>query len=148
MDTYDPNARMLRVPEILRRTTLSRSCLYGLTERGVFPPLVHISDRARGLPQNALDAWLQSRIDARSEMARLRDRVRLPPWTIGMRTGEHRSRIQMLHFRDVLDLVGLRSSQIYRLIEANRFPAPVPLTEGARRWPPLSTTSWPKPTSG
>ena len=106
------------------------------------PPSVHISDRARGLPENMLDAWIQSRVDARSSQTRLRNRVSLPQWTPDMGSDDHQNGIQLLRFRDVMEQVGLRSSQIYRLIEARRFPAPVPLTEGARRWVSHEIEEW------
>ena len=49
---------MLRIDEICSRTKLSRSFVYALLVRGVFPPLVSLGERARGLPADELDLWL------------------------------------------------------------------------------------------
>ena len=42
--------------------------------------------------------------------------------------------MRLLPLSEVEERVGMKRSQIYRLIDLDRFPAPVPLTECARRW--------------
>ena len=70
----------------------------------------------------------------RPERIRLRDPVKYPAWTAEMTLGECPTGMRRPRLRDVEKLVGLKSSQIYRLIERGLLPAPVPLTKGARRW--------------
>ena len=57
-----------------------------------------------------------------------------PPWTPEMALGDYPTGMRLLTLAEVEAKVGLKSSQIYRLIERGQFPAPVPLTERARRW--------------
>ena len=42
--------------------------------------------------------------------------------------------MHLMKLEEVEDQVGLKSSQIHRLIEMGLFPTPVPLTDGSRRW--------------
>ena len=51
-----------------------------------------------------------------------------------MAIGDYPNGMRLLTLSEVEAKVGLKSSQIYRLIERGLFPAPVPLTQGARRW--------------
>ena len=82
------------------------------------------------------------RMDLRSEMNRLRDPVTFTQWTAEMALGIHRPGMRLLKLRDLHELVGLKSSQIYRLIEQGDFPAPVPLTKNARPWPVHEIEEW------
>ena len=75
-------------------------------------------------------------------MTRLRDPVVLPQWTPDLEVGDHPSGIRLLYRREVVDRVGLGSSQIYRFIEAGRFPAPIPVTKDARRWVEHEVNVW------
>ena len=126
---------MLRMPEICRRTTLSVSTLYGLMGRHQFPVLMHVGPRARGLPAAFLDAWLWSRLEARSSMGWLRDPVEFPLWIPGeVDVPPALCEIRMLRLREVLPRVGLGKSAFYDAIDAGLYPAPAPLTATARRW--------------
>jgi prophage regulatory protein len=55
--------RMLRLPEVVRRTALSRSQIYRLIELGTFPRQVPLSERAAGWIEVEVDGWLRDRID-------------------------------------------------------------------------------------
>lgn len=125
---------MLRVQEILDRTTLSRSCFYAQIQQGLAPPLIPLSDRARGQYEVVVDAWIAVRAELRRSMSRLREPVVLPAWRPEMVCEEFPSGMRLLKLREVVAQVGLESSQLYRLIDVGRFPAPVPLTRCARRW--------------
>ena len=129
-----PTSPILRVAEILARTSLSRSCLYRQIDLGLFPPNILLSDRARGQHEHVLDAWIGVRMELRPLMTRLRDSVVFPAWSRDFALRDFPTGMRLLKLLEVENRVGLRSSQIYRLIELDRFPAPVPLTECARRW--------------
>ena len=53
--------RLLRLPEVLRITGLSRSRLYDLKRRGLFPPSVDIGPRAVAWRDCDVWAWVESR---------------------------------------------------------------------------------------
>ena len=118
----------------MERTTLSRSCLYKQIKFGLLPPNILLSDRARGQFEHVIDAWIGVRMELRKQMSRLRDQVEFPLWQSEMALGDYPIGMRLMKLEQVEDQVGLKSSQIYRLIESDHFPAPVPLTEGSRRW--------------
>ena len=128
--------------EILTRTTLSRSCLYRQIELGLFPPNIPLSDRARGQYEHVVDAWIGVRMALRPEMPRLRHPVTFPEWTAKMAFGDYPTGMRLLTLLAVEKQVGLKSSQIYRLIGREHFPAPVPLTQNARRWLVHEIEAW------
>ena len=55
--------RMLRLPEVVRRTALSRSQIYRLIELGTFPRQIPLSERAAGWIEEEVNGWLQERIE-------------------------------------------------------------------------------------
>lgn len=59
--------KLLRLPDVIERTSLKRSTIYDLMERGAFPRPIKIS----GARQNA---WIESEVDAYIE-ARIAERV-------------------------------------------------------------------------
>ena len=61
-ETNDP-IRMLRLPEVVRRTALSRSQIYRLIELGTFPRQVPLGERAAGWVEGEVDGWLRERIE-------------------------------------------------------------------------------------
>ena len=54
--------RLLRLPNVLERTGLSRSTLYA---DATFPKAVKVGQRAVAWPENEVDAWIEARIEAR-----------------------------------------------------------------------------------
>jgi prophage regulatory protein len=54
--------RVLRLPQVLDRTGLSRSSLYRLHAAGTFPRRVQISERSVGWIESEVDAWLACKI--------------------------------------------------------------------------------------
>lgn len=53
--------RLLRLPEVLAVTGLSRARLYELKARGQFPRAVRIADRAVAWREGDIAAWIESR---------------------------------------------------------------------------------------
>jgi prophage regulatory protein len=51
-----------RLPEVKRRTGLSRSSIYLKMQDGTFPPSVKISTRAIGWPEEVITEWIEQRI--------------------------------------------------------------------------------------
>jgi prophage regulatory protein len=61
--------RIIRLPEICRRTGLSRASIYDEIARGNFPKLVKLGMRTVGGVESEVDAWIEARIAARDEAA-------------------------------------------------------------------------------
>ncbi|MBK1716843.1 helix-turn-helix transcriptional regulator [Thiocystis violacea] len=56
--------RIVRLPEAVEMTGLSRGSLYRLMQKGAFPKSVKLSERAVGWRESDLNAWLNSRQNA------------------------------------------------------------------------------------
>ena len=52
---------LLRLPDVLKLTGLSRSSVYRLEAKGDFPKRVHLSERATAWRENELLDWIESR---------------------------------------------------------------------------------------
>ena len=62
--------RFLRLPEVQRRTGLSRSTIYVRLEQGLFPRPVSLGARAVGWIESEVDEWIRERIaESRTEDA-------------------------------------------------------------------------------
>jgi prophage regulatory protein len=61
LDQRDGGGRILRRPEVQRRTGLSRSTIYGLMAEGLFPRPVRLGKRAVGWPDHVIAEFIQSR---------------------------------------------------------------------------------------
>ena len=60
---------ILRLPDVLAKTGISRSLAYALINKGEFPPSIQLSERAVGWDSEAVDAWINARIKAGHERA-------------------------------------------------------------------------------
>jgi prophage regulatory protein len=58
-------ATLLRLPDVMARTALSRSALYALMSQGTFPKPVKIGGRINAWPDAEIGEWIAARIDAR-----------------------------------------------------------------------------------
>ena len=65
--TAPPNTprRILRRPEVLSRTGLSKSSLYAKISEGGFPKPMKLGRRAVGWPEAEVDGWINARIASR-----------------------------------------------------------------------------------
>jgi prophage regulatory protein len=57
------SVRMLRLPDVLRKTGLSRSQIYRLIAQGVFPSQIQLGERACAWIEAEIDQWLWVRIN-------------------------------------------------------------------------------------
>jgi prophage regulatory protein len=60
---------LLRLPEVKRRVSLSRSEIYRRIAAGDFPQPVKLGERASAWPESEVSAWCQARIAARDAKA-------------------------------------------------------------------------------
>jgi prophage regulatory protein len=58
--------RIIRLPEVIKRTGLPRASIYQQMTLGTFPRQVSISLRSRGWVESEVDGWIEQRIAARS----------------------------------------------------------------------------------
>ena len=54
---------ILRLPEVIARTGLSRSTIYLRMKHNAFPPRISLGGRAVGWLDEDIDGWLQDRIE-------------------------------------------------------------------------------------
>ncbi|OLQ92645.1 AlpA family transcriptional regulator [Vibrio panuliri] len=54
--------KIIRLPEVIRRTGLSRSTIYLHMSKGVFPKSVSLGERAIGWAETDVEQWLDERI--------------------------------------------------------------------------------------
>ena len=55
----DQHFRILRLPEVQKRVSLSRSTIYNLIASGQFPQRVSLGARAMGFFEHEIDAWIK-----------------------------------------------------------------------------------------
>lgn len=58
--------RMLRIPDVITATGLSRTRIYELERMGKFPERRKLSERATAWRSDDIDAWIESRPIART----------------------------------------------------------------------------------
>ena len=55
------NDPMLRPPEVMERTGLSRTTLWRRVRAGTFPAAIELGENSIGWPASIIDAWLAAR---------------------------------------------------------------------------------------
>lgn len=55
--------KVLRLPQVINKTGLSRSSIYLRISKGEFPKSVSLGDRAVGWLENEIDEWIGNKID-------------------------------------------------------------------------------------
>ena len=55
------NNQMLRPPEVMARTGLSRTTIWRRVRAGVFPAPVQLGENSIGWPESEITTWLESR---------------------------------------------------------------------------------------
>ena len=54
---------LLRLPEVQKRTGLSRTGIYEQIRKGAFPPRIKIGTRAIAFDEKAIEQWINDRIE-------------------------------------------------------------------------------------
>ena len=60
------NNTIIRLPQAIKKTGLSRSTIYALVNRGEFPARIQLSARSMGFLESEIDKWLTDKIEARN----------------------------------------------------------------------------------
>jgi prophage regulatory protein len=58
--------KIIRLPETIKKTGLSRSTIYSLEAQGNFPQKIKLSDRAMGHLESEVDDWIAKKAAARA----------------------------------------------------------------------------------
>ena len=61
------NSKVLKVKEVASEISISVPQVYKLVSLGRFPKPIKLGERGSGWLTTEIDAWLQSRVDARDE---------------------------------------------------------------------------------
>lgn len=64
MTTKTEPFNFLRLKEVTRRTTYSRSRIYELIQMQKFPRPIHLGDRAVAWLESDISAWMRDRVEA------------------------------------------------------------------------------------
>ena len=56
------NSRFLRLPEVLKRISLSKAQIYNLISLGEFPQQIKLGDRASAWVESEINQWIDDRI--------------------------------------------------------------------------------------
>lgn len=59
------NTRFIRIKEVINQTGYSKSHIYHLSNQGLFPKPVRLSESSVAWVESEVHEWMQSRIDAR-----------------------------------------------------------------------------------
>jgi len=58
------STKIWRLPQVIRRTGLSRSTIYEMIGRGELPKQIQLGRRAVGWIADDVDEWIQSKVDS------------------------------------------------------------------------------------
>lgn len=59
--------RVLKLKEVLAKTSLGKTTLYALLKQSQFPKPISLGLRAVGWLESEIESWIQSKIDARDQ---------------------------------------------------------------------------------
>ncbi len=57
------NRRILRLPEVIERTGLSRSSIYSFIQKNTFPKQISLGEKAVGWLEADIDLWIEHKIN-------------------------------------------------------------------------------------
>ncbi len=64
--TTNPSTKIIRLPQVMAKTGLSRSTVYNLIANSDFPKRISLSPRSMGFLEREVDAWIESRANQRA----------------------------------------------------------------------------------
>jgi prophage regulatory protein len=62
----DSNTNIIRLPQAIQKTGLSRSTIYSLISRGEFPQKIQLSTRSIGFLESEINDWVTSKVSQRA----------------------------------------------------------------------------------
>ena len=64
--TIEMQNNILRLPQTIQKTGLSRSTIYSLVARGEFPPKIQLSTRSIGFLESEVNDWIENKLSQRA----------------------------------------------------------------------------------
>jgi len=64
-DDVEVKTRLLRLPDVLERSALSRSALYRLVNEGAFPRPLKLTQRSVAWVESEVEAWIDEKMKRR-----------------------------------------------------------------------------------
>jgi len=58
-------ASILRLPDVIKKTALSRSEIYDMIAKGLFPKQIKLTTRSSGWIQSEVEQWVDDRVAER-----------------------------------------------------------------------------------
>jgi prophage regulatory protein len=62
----DSNTNIIRLPQAIQKTGLSRSTIYSLISRGEFPQKIQLSTRSIGFLESEINDWVTRKVSQRA----------------------------------------------------------------------------------
>lgn len=62
----DSNTNIIRLPQAIQKTGLSRSTIYSLISRGEFPQKIQLSTRSIGFLESEVNDWIAEKLSQRA----------------------------------------------------------------------------------
>jgi prophage regulatory protein len=66
-NTMSTSKTIIRLPQVINKTGLSRSTIYKLLNSSDFPQKIQLSPRSMGFLESEVDDWIASKAEARNE---------------------------------------------------------------------------------
>jgi len=67
MENESKSHVIIKLPEVVRRTALSKASIYVFIKEGRFPKPIPLSARAVGFLESEINQWLSTRIEKRGQ---------------------------------------------------------------------------------
>jgi len=67
LGVFSVKKKILKASEVAEYVNVSKSQIYKLVQQGRLPKPIKLGERGSGWLTSEIDAWLQSRVDARDE---------------------------------------------------------------------------------
>lgn len=137
-----PRTRFVRIREVAARLALSRSCVYEQLQLRQFSPLIRLGGGTVLWQESTIDALIANRMKIRAGMGRDIRLITIPKWDPDVPALEPPAGKQLLRLREVTARMEVSQAFVYRAIRHRGFPAPMPITERARRWLEYEVDAW------
>ena len=62
----DSNVNIIRLPQTIQKTGLSRSTIYSLIARGEFPQKIQLATRSIGFLESEVNDWIENKLSQRA----------------------------------------------------------------------------------
>lgn len=65
------SSNIIRLPQAIAKTGLSRSTIYSLVARGEFPKRIQLSTRSMGFLESEINEWIENKLSQRGQVNKM-----------------------------------------------------------------------------